>query len=196
MNDFIKQELKRLEQCNEDVFLAGGCIRDYYFNKPIKDYDIFVLNKNNYCELELHSIYDKNNLTFHTSKFYRNYEDGVMRDDVHGVYQKINWDLDFSITLDVDYIVMRSSSIEETIFNFDTSICQCYGVLEGDELVYYASEDFLEYERNNVIYFYPDIETCDGHIARVKKKFPNAIYKEKLSKDINRGIVKIGINNG
>jgi len=146
------------------AFVGGGWVRDKLLGKDPKDLDIFVLNP---YEEDMELI-----LNDYGDPVYYGGSGENIREDVSHI-EKYN-------DVDVDIIYMKRHNIVQVCNSFDTSICQCYAILnnEGD-LSYYTSTDFNDYLSKNIIWLYSDIQTTEGHISRIKQKFPNAEYKDK-----------------
>ena len=175
MSNTVLDILTKAKEQNLVAFIGGGYARDTILNKPIKDIDMFVLSSLDTLALTLTPDYGSvTNLGG---------SGGNLRDDV--VYIEKYDDKD------VDIIYMDQSSILNVCYNFDTSICQCYTVLNDEGgLETYISEDFKQYLDNNIIYLYKDIISCDSHLDRIRAKFPDAIFEKKMSDCTNNKFTK------
>jgi len=176
MYNTVSDILTKAKEQNLVAFIGGGYARDTILNKPIKDIDVFVLSS--LCPLaptlELSCYGNRTNLGG---------SGGNLRDDV--VYIEKYDDKD------VDVIYMDQESILNVCYNFDTSICQCYTILNDEGVLEtYISEDFKQYLDNNIIYLYKDISTCDSHLERIRAKFPDAIFEKKMSDCTNNKFTK------
>lgn len=176
----VINHLQKLNTNGVTAFVAGGWVRDYMNAVKPKDIDIFVVG-NGVTVDELKSIdidYFGITRTFGNSESSGN---SGMREDVVGV---VKYD-----DLDVDIVVMKAPTMEDVVNNFDVSICQIVGVLEGDTISVYATDDYLDWGRKGVIYHYTDIPTTENHLERVRKKY-NVELTEILARKMP--LVKIG----
>jgi hypothetical protein len=163
MKDTALDVLKIAKRQGVNAFIGGGYVRDTLLNVTPKDIDVFVLGHN---DLTLAPYgYD---WPSHLGGSGDN-----LREDVIGIEKYENKDLDI--------IYLSQDSYVRACNNFDLSICQCYGILSEDEssIDFYVSEDFEEFQKNNIIYQYSNIKTTQSHIDRVKEKYPDAEYKVK-----------------
>lgn len=153
----IREVLFKLNQYGLEAIVAGGYVRDMLLGIESKDVDYFILNSHDGARDIVESS------TFGTrSQYYGNYENNDMRDDVIGV-TKIK-------SKNIDFVYMKTD-LESTLYNFDVSICQCLIKLVGDNLVVYATKDFLEWQTSGIIYRYVNIPTSHCHLTRIKNKF-------------------------
>jgi len=179
--------LQGLKKKNLDAYIAGGYTRDAILNRSPKDLDIFIVNSDNYTKEDLEQIYTAENSPFSGCRFFPNYLDSHLRDDVFCVYKDdVNC---------IDYIIMNTTTIEEVIFNFDASICQCYAKLEDGKLNYYVSGRFKHYQQTGIIEVYTDVPSTEDHIERLKSKFPKAILQKTLARDMNKEVFKLPITH-
>ena len=175
MSNTVLDILTKAKEQNLVAFIGGGYARDTILNKPIKDIDVFVLYADELSFLTLTPEYG--------SVANLGGSGGNLRDDV--VYIEKYDDKD------VDVIYIEQSSILNVCYNFDTSICQCYTVMNDEGgLETYISEDFKQYLDNNIIYLYKDIKSCDSHLDRIRAKFPDAIFEKKMSDCANNKFTK------
>lgn len=144
------------------AFVAGGWVRDKMNCVEPKDVDIFVVGNG----VSVESVKSINLDYFGITQTFGNSEgsgNSGMRDDVIGV---LKYD-----DIDVDIVVMRSTTVDGVVSNFDVSICQVVGLLEGDKISVYATDDYLDWGRKDVIYQYIDILTTQRHLDRVRVKY-------------------------
>lgn len=156
------------------AYVAGGWLRDIDNGIDPKDADIFICPTQEE-EIPHELVYDltRNFKTETIRSFHPNYEGGQMREDVSYV-----------IKCDVYDMVVMHTRIEETIRNFDVSICQIYGFVEDGEIKCVNTRQYDDYKLNNIIWQYDDIKTTDNHIERVKEKFPNTTFKTMSSEGV------------
>lgn len=175
--EVILDVLAKAKQQGVNAFLGGGWVRDTLLGKTPKDVDIFVLGE----QSTFLTKYFPKHVTHHPLDVGASYGKSV---DYGGSGDSIREDVDKIEKYDIgdlDIIYMKHSTILSACSSFDSSICQCYAILDEEgNLCYYVSDDFKEYEDNNTIYFYSDIQTTEGHIERIKSKFPDATYKDKM----------------
>ena len=170
-DDLVCKILTDLRSIGFKAFVAGGYVRDKLLGKETKDIDIFVLQDyTRYWStvLDMFGMKDR-------ARVIGNYGDMCFREDVEVLIKVDN--------LNLDILHMKSETIEDVLINFDTSICQCYGVVEDGRLVYYVSEDFMDYINNNIVYKYTNIPTTDDHLKRVKAKI-GVEFTDKVSESI------------
>lgn len=162
--------LKTFKYHNIDAFISGGWLRDNLNNIIPKDLDIFINNSE--LIYDIMSCFDKTEYKSYPET-YSNHLYSNMREDVISVikYEELN----------LDFIIMKNTTCEGVVSNFDTSICQIYAKLSDDEktLDVFVSNEFLEYIKNRIIYLYTNIDTSEDHINRIKSKFFNATFIEK-----------------
>lgn len=137
-------------------FLAGGWLRDQDNGIDTKDVDIFIVDADDSTRWDVSPMISY-------TKYYGNYGECEMRDDVVGVLQ--------SEKNGVDVVMMEQDCIVEIINNFDVSICQIYGEVIDGKLEVYASKEYLDWKEKGIIYQYTDIPTSQDHIDRVEAKF-------------------------
>ena len=181
----ILKLLKDYQSAGLNAFVAGGYVRDAILNKPQKDIDMFVIGDFDENKIDTAHSIKPNRWGLLTKPYYKikNYSNMNIREDVLEIYKFDD--------LNIDVMVMNCSTIEQVLGNFDLSICQCACVLEGDELVYKVSEDFLDYIKSGTIYRYIDIDTHDNHLDRMKDKFGVDSFTEVNSKPIKLMSFKI-----
>lgn len=181
MIDTVTTILKRLNDYSIPGFVAGGWIRDMVNGIEPKDIDIFVPNGYETFHRQIRSclMYE----VIEHPRYYPNYQDFDMRDDVIGVLKYKQ--------SDIDIIIMDHHSVEDIIFNFDVSVCQIYGKLGDSGIDVFASEDYLDWVQRGIIYKYTDIPTTENHLERVRSKF-NVELTPKTSDQIKRTISHIG----
>lgn len=181
----VGQVIKHLKALNENpnhkAFVAGGWLRDVLNGVTPKDIDIFVVGEN----LTLDNVKSLNPTQFSMVRTMHNSGNSNFRDDVIGVNQFPEHG--------VDVICMRVNTVEQVVENFDVSICQIAGVLNGDHIDVYATDDYLDWGRKHVIYQYTDIPTTDNHLDRVRAKY-NVELTEATSKPVS--LIKIGELHG
>lgn len=175
--------LKLLKALNSqpgiNAVVAGGWVRDKNNGIEPKDIDIFVMNGNRSF---VSYTMEREGFYHDTPRYYGNYEECDMRDDVEGVLKYKDYDLDI--------IFMEQDDVEDVILNFDVSVCQIWAQLEGDELVVYATQDYLDWIEKGIVYQYTDIPTTEDHLDRVREKF-DVELTPKLSGDMV--VVKLGV---
>lgn len=190
-NGYQLQELRTVEDCKRilsiinrrnsgKAVVAGGWVRDKLNGIEPKDMDIFVMSGNRDLiehDLELNGFYGN-------ARYFGNYENCDMRDDVEGVLQYHR--------LGMDIVFMEQFDIEEVVENFDVSVCQIWAELEDDSLVVYASRDYMDYKERGIIYQYSDIPTTDDHLNRIRAKYGTELTQIK-SHEVER--VRIGVLN-
>lgn len=178
-DDCVKLLKSLNKQPGIDAVVAGGWVRDKLNGLEPKDIDIFVMDGN---QQFVKYTMEREGFFHDTPRYYGNYENCDMRDDVEGVLKYKDYDLDI--------IFMEQLDIEEVVENFDVSVCQVWAVLEGDDLVMYASKDFMDWKEKGIIYQYTDIPTTEDHLNRVREKY-DVELTPKLSGDME--VVKLGV---
>ncbi len=177
----ILQTLK--EDCI-DAIVAGGWIRDKLNGVEPNDLDIFVLGNPDRYEVEQAVSYCDFHQWNDCPKYYGNYNDCDMRDDVVGVAKYKERDLDI--------IIMKQRCPIEVISNFDVSVCQLYGILNGDKIDVYASSDYMDFLNDGTVYEYTNIPTSEDHLDRVRAKYKTELTPKVIVPE-NVVVQKIGV---
>lgn len=167
MKETAIEVLKHAKRQGVTAFIGGGFVRDALLKREPKDIDIFVLNSQN---LSLNLDFPSG--VYGTPKHIGGSGDNL-RKDVIGIEKYEDSDLDI--------IYLNQPDIKSACYNFDMSICQCYAILSDDEsdLEYYVTLDWYSYYTDKIIYQYSNIQTTEGHVDRVKQKYPDAEFKVK-----------------
>lgn len=167
MKETAIEVLKQAKKQGLTAFIGGGFVRDTLLKREPKDIDVFVLSDPIFIE----SIYLPNeSYGYHTNL---GGSGSSLRKDVIAINKYEDSDLDI--------IYLNQPDIESACYNFDMSICQCYAILseDGSDLVYYVTLDWYSYYTDKIIYQYSNIQTIEGHVERVKQKYPDAEFKVK-----------------
>lgn len=180
----VLETLNELDNC--EACIAGGWLRDKLNGVQPKDVDVFVCGEITRGEIEnsLFFKYIGSPSLMLTPKYYGNYEECDMRDDVVGVlkYEKVN----------LDIIRMSSKNVEDIIDNFDVSVCQIYGKLnELGQIDVYVSRQYMDWVDHGIIYHYTNIPTSESHLNRVREKYNVDLTPVKY-KHGQMEVVKIG----
>ena len=141
----------------DQIYLAGGAVRDTLLNKDIKDYDIFLESHNHTRNVkELSIIADRCNLEIEVLDSY----EGLERHIEEFVLVKL-----FNKDINIDVIV-SNEPIEVHMARFSANI-SCVYLDEGGAVV--KGERFLDYERTKIVRFLPDARI--DYVNRIMEKF-------------------------
>ena len=162
--EYARESLIWLKSFGIDAAICGGWLRDIDNNIKPKDIDIFVIG-----DIKYEEVFNPDTVKDIDGHWYGRYEGSNMRDDVNGVLKLDN------NTLDV--IFMKQKSWEEVLGNFDVSVCQILCKLDNDNnMKVYCSDSYLEFKKTGKPVRFMQVDTCDGHINRIRKKFGSISY--------------------
>lgn len=182
MIEKAKEVLRDLKNCGYEAYVAGGFIRDILNGIAPKDVDVFITGQVD------GSVSAKVLQRQHGGRWFRNYGDMDMRDDVHGVL-KVDDTLDIimmeSFKPNATLIGPNTYDIYDTVKNFDVSICGCFGKLVGDGLEVYVTDDYLDWKDKGIIYHYTNIMTTQNHLDRIKNKFNVELTPKEMPDSMN-----------
>ena len=165
------------------AYVAGGWVRDKLNGFEPKDIDIFVTGVSTHTEVRNRLMYAPGYF-LEAPKYYGNYQECDMREDVRGVLKYKDSELDI--------IFMSQLDIVHVIDNFDVSVCQVYGELNEDgEIDVYASKQYLDWIERGIIYRYTNVLTTQDHLDRVQHKFNTELTPIELEQG-QLEVVKIG----
>ena len=121
MNDFqkvlsFKRYLK--DMAGIDTVLAGGCCRDTVYGVEIKDYDLFVLNENDFRTLSRRM----RNTCLYSDEYMDKYGEARGNPEYKGVFKF------YPNRISIDLILWENpaSSAEEVVSKFDFNVNQYY----------------------------------------------------------------------
>lgn len=128
--------LLKIQETFPAAYIGGGCLRDLWLNKPIKDIDIFILNTNDDDIVEFIKNNNENNLIFtRDMKSYNGLSNSEVKRVITYPNQIDNLNVEF-IMLDTDLFPIYK--------RFDFGICQI--IYDGKEILF--SGDFLNDIKN------------------------------------------------
>jgi hypothetical protein len=189
----IRDFLEQIEKEGLVGIVGGGWVRDTILGREPKDIDFFIEPSDKKLEFPDKVYTDQGSKIVKMGHVDTDYADCHFRDDVKSLIKleyypgnNINPSSTYlSIATSLDVIEM-STSTEDTVSGFDCSICQVYAKLEDkvDEdthrvLGIYASDDFIDGEENNCIYFYEGVQVRDSHRHRINEKYKGREWIEK-----------------
>lgn len=173
-----RETLRRLQKSSFPACVAGGWGRDILLGVAPKDIDVFVSPL--YLSLETEEVVKLQVTAKDMQEVFQEKSEVVVLDADYLTESNIRSDVEALIKFELVDIICMKTSLQETISNFDCSVCQCCVILtEAGDLEFTVSEDFLEFLKSGVIYTYSHTPVREDHKLRLSMKYPSAIWKEK-----------------
>lgn len=191
-DDLLEMLMSKLTLRKDEIYIAGGAIRDALLGRQPKDVDIFITTEKNYSSLDIiEKLTGINGLQILT------YGDTTERHDYSNVDILFN---NTKIQIMNSYV---GYSLENLILGFDYNICQ-YGYYYGGNVVYttegakvlmsmlqimeLSPNDFLDPNK------WPELEFV--RINNVERNLKRGIifehrYKVKLNKETFKTLIKL-----
>lgn len=164
LKDMVENELP--------CFIAGGFVRDTYFNRPVSDIDIFILGD--------HSSVTTKNLTSHYRENLTSYYRHRLGSNLPHVEElgKAYYDSHlkvFKLThpnflYDMNLIFTNDTSIEDVLNRFPVAISQCAIQLSNPDVLI-TTEAFDEIKDDPCIRIHNSKQAKDPYICKLKKKY-------------------------
>lgn len=160
--------LKQIQQKFPDAIFAGGCVRDLHFDKPIKDFDIFIEYSSAFTSgarwadllnIPKIQIHHKSNSDFsHLNNHIKNVCSFNKNDILY------------------DVIIVDTSPVDHVNRFFDIGLCKAY--FNGKKFTF-TSDFMFDKEHKTLTMLGEDmdineIKWCqDHHLQRLKNKYSN-----------------------
>lgn len=167
--------LDRLRVIDSDVFLAGGAVRDWYFNKPAKDLDIYI---------NTHEGSDYRQTKLIVERLLGSTVEQLGREDSEKYASNPNLirvvqTKYFGMTVQLMFVANRKKIVQ----TFPLGICQCGMDWKGK--LYYTDAFKQEVKFKSLVLRNPAYKNGDKYIAKVKSYFPDYKYFGDIESFLN-----------
>ena len=165
----IAQKLLQSAQCTDPfAMIAGGAVRDWYFNKTARDLDLYMR-----MPLQNTSALVKRYIQFVLMGTNIRQLERNDPDHNYAALPDLKWVYEFEFEgMKVNLMVMEKGVDTEILANFDTSICRCY--FDGRES--HFTEDFLTTVRTRTIIIHDNYTGEEAHIRKLAKYYPQFCF--------------------
>lgn len=153
----VKAILNSYSVYQQPAYIAGGAVRDSIFDKPIKDWDIFIQSEDGKDEAELRILADRIGMSF------------CVLGEADPAYNKLGFDV-YQLRKDdlIIECVVSKETIDEAIDRFSCNASQVYWDHNKGEEVY--TDQFAEFLCTGTLVF--KWITKNSYIERIAEKYP------------------------
>ena len=185
-----------LEEYSENLYLAGGCLRDTILGVPVKDYDLFIcrdsidikvledlnelLNKDKLCDCNDSEYFEADEEVYKASLELNRFNNSA---NIVAVYKFNEGGKDF------DVIVTRSSAIKH-IYNFVVGLSQVAIHLSDPNKVMYSNR-FEEDVEDRLITIMTNVDgyNVSKYVEKVSNKYPSyTVVDNRVNVEVRDGL--------
>ena len=145
----------------EQVYIAGGFLRDHLFDRPVKDVDVYVYKWTaSPSEVEMMEMRRKSKIFIKSSEYAYSNIPGIKN-----VYTIKN--------TRINLIVGSKEILKEVVRKFDIGLCRIAYNVKADELIKFAAFEWDRDHKTLTYYSHLDPTKSGEHLERVAKKYPD-----------------------
>ena len=144
----------------EQVYIAGGFLRDHLFDRPVKDIDVYVYKwEVRYSEKEMMEKRRATKIFIKSSEYAYSNIPGIK--NVYTIHNtRIN-------------LIVCSTHIPEIVRSFDIGLCRIMYNVKDDELFKWKAFEKDREEKTLTYFSTLDSTKSKAHLKRVAEKYPD-----------------------
>lgn len=168
-----RELLTKLKRIDPFAMVAGGAPRDWYFNTPARDADIYLrLPNHNTLTLVTRLLQDLGMEEVGTIP-----QSMKSKENSYAELPNLKWVLEGIYNgLKINIMVMDKGVREEIIKDFDVSICRAW--FDGNQCYYFADFEFTV--KTGICTIHENYTGKELHIRKMAKRFPNFQFMKAM----------------
>ncbi len=165
-----KELLDKLRVVDPFVMIAGGAPRDWYFNTPAKDLDVYMRLPNHNTITLVENLARQVGIKNLTGM-------SKVTESSYAELPNLKWVFAGEYNgLPINLMVMDKGVREEVIKDFDLAICRAW--FDGEKCHYFEEFEFCVQTR--ICLVHPKYTGKEAHIRKMAKRFPQFMFFKKV----------------
>lgn len=160
LTELEEKWIQHLRTEYEQVYIAGGFLRDHLFDRPVKDVDVYVYKWTaHYTEMDMMKTRTKAKVFIKSSEYAYSNIPGIK--NVYTIKDtRIN-------------LIVCSKEVYKIVKEFDIGLCRIAYNVKEDELIKFAAFEWDREYRTLTYWKHKDATKSGAHLKRVAKKYPD-----------------------